>query len=526
MNEITGQNFIGNERSAVGNTTFNAVNPSNGEIMLPIFKEATHQEVNKAVQKAAAAFQIYRNIDGQQRADFLDCIADEIGKAGDALIQRCCQETGLPAPRIIGERARTTNQLRLFAGVLREGSWVNARIDRGDPKREPMPKPDVRSMQVALGPVGIFGASNFPLAFSVAGGDTASALAAGCTVVVKAHPAHPGTSEIVGNAILRAVLNCQMPDGTFSMVHGQSVDVGMAVVNHPHIKAIGFTGSFRGGKALFDAAAKRAVPIPVFAEMGSTNPVFILPGAMGTSSKEIAEGLAASVTLGAGQFCTNPGLVIAEACKDSDQFYKDLSESISKIESGTMLTKSIRQAYENGCIRMEQQNGVEKIAKGITLNTENEGIARIFQVSGNDFLINEHLEEEVFGPSSLIVSAHGKKELLSIASSIKGHLTASLFAMESELDNNHDLIRILEQKAGRLIINGFPTGVEVCHAMNHGGPFPATTDSRTTSVGTTAIYRFTRPVCYQNFPDSLLPEPLKEANTKNIWRLYNGEWIK
>lgn len=523
---ISGKNLIGNQFSGSGDRRFNAINPSNGEKMLPDFYEATMQEVNLASEKAAEAFQEYRNMDGKVRADFLDSIAKEIENSGNTLIKRCCEETGLPEARIIGERGRTTGQLRLFASMLREGSWVDARIDTGNPDRIPLPKPDVRSMQVALGPVGIFGASNFPLAFSVAGGDTASALAAGCAVVVKAHPAHPGTSEIVGNAIRNAQKKCNMPDGTFNMVHGQSVDVGMAIVNNYNIKAIGFTGSFSGGKALFDAAAQRKDPIPVYAEMGSVNPVFILPGALEIRSKEIAVGLTASITLGVGQFCTNPGLVITEECDSIDLFYKELSDSISKIEAGTMLTKAICQAYEQGRNNMAKQTGVQPIALGLPGQKENEGTPSMYSVSSQDFLNNENLEEEVFGPSSLIVSAHDNKDLISIASKIKGHLTASLFATDEEIDNYKDLIHILEQKVGRLIINGFPTGVEVCHAMNHGGPFPATTDSKSTSVGTAAIYRFTRPVCYQNFPDNLLPQELQYTNPKDIWRLYNGEWTK
>jgi NADP-dependent aldehyde dehydrogenase len=494
--------------------------------MLPDFSEATESEVNSAILKAAVAFQEYRETDASRRADLLDCVADEIENAGTALIERCCAETGLPEARITGERGRTTNQLRLFADLLREGSWVNARIDTGNPERKPVPKPDVRRMEVALGPTGIFGASNFPLAFSVAGGDTASALAAGCTVVVKAHPAHPGTSELVGKAIRNAILDCKLPDGTFSMVHGQSVEVGMSIVTNPNIKAVGFTGSFSGGKALFDAAVRREVPIPVFAEMGSINPVFILPGAMRIKSKEIAEGLAASITMGVGQFCTNPGLVITEKCDSTDMFYNKLSESILHYEAGTMLTKAIHHAYKKGVDRMKRQSGVRQMALGKSRKRELDGIPSVFQVNSTDFLYNKHLEEEVFGPSSLVVSAKDKKDMVSIASKIKGHLTASLFASDEELASYQDLIRILEQKVGRLIINGFPTGVEVCHAMNHGGPYPATTDSRTTSVGTASIYRFTRPVCYQNFPDKLLPEELQESNPRKIWRLFNGDWTR
>jgi NADP-dependent aldehyde dehydrogenase len=523
---ISGKNLIGNNFSGLSKIKFHAINPKNGEKIHPEFYEATSKEVNKAAEEAANAFKQYRHTDAKARAAFLDCIANEIEDTGDALIERCCQETGLPETRITGERGRTTNQLRLFANLLREGSWVNARIDTGNPDRKPIPKPDVRSMQKALGPVGIFGASNFPLAFSVAGGDTASALAAGCTIVVKAHPAHPGTSEMVGNAIRKAIMECDMPDGTFSLVHGHSVEVGMAIVNNSHIKAIGFTGSFRGGKALFDAAAQRKDPIPVYAEMGSVNPVFILPGALGTQSKEIAEGLTTSITLGVGQFCTNPGLVITEECDSLDVFYKELSNAISKTEAGTMLTKAICQAYEIGLDNLERQSGVQQIAKGLTGQKEREGVASVYQVSSSEFLKNENLEDEVFGPSSLLVSAGNKNDLISIASNIKGHLTASIFATDEELNHYNDLIKILEQKVGRLIINGFPTGVEVCHAMNHGGPFPATTDSKFTSVGTSSIYRFTRPVCYQNFPDQLLPEELKSDNPRDIWRLYNGEWTK
>jgi NADP-dependent aldehyde dehydrogenase len=524
--ELSGQNFLGNELSSIGNKAFNAVNPSKGEKLQPDFKEATLQEVNEAARKAADAFQEYRKIDGDRRADFLERIAENIENAGNDLIRRCCEETGLPEARITGERGRTINQLKLFAGYLREGSWVNARIDLSDPERKPLPKPDVRSMQMALGPIGIFGASNFPLAFSVAGGDTASALAAGCTIIVKAHPAHPGTSEFVGNAIRKAILECKMPDGTFSMVHGQSNEVGLAIVKNKHIKAIGFTGSYNGGKALFDAAARREEPIPVYAEMGSVNPVFILPGAMKAKSSEIAEGLTASITLGVGQFCTNPGLVITEECLSTEVFYKELSDSVSKTEAGTMLTKGIHEAYEQGRINMSKQSGVRQIAKGKDGTEEFNVSASVYQVNSPDFLTNDGLEDEVFGPSSLVISAKDNKDLISIALKMKGHLTASLFATEEELDNYKDLIHILEQKVGRLIINGFPTGVEVCHAMNHGGPYPATTDSRTTSVGTASIYRFTRPVCYQNFPDHLLPEELQQTNPRKVWRLYNGEWAK
>jgi alpha-ketoglutaric semialdehyde dehydrogenase len=524
--DLTGQNFIGNEKSSAGKTTLNAVNPATGKELEPSFYEATSAEVDRAAHKAEQAFELYRKKSGKEKAAFLEAIAEEILALGDELIQRCMAETGLPEARLTGERGRTMNQLKLFASVLREGSWLDARIDLAQPGRQPIPKPDIRSMQKALGPVGIFGASNFPLAFSVAGGDTASALAAGCTIVVKAHPAHPGTCELIGNAVINAIQKIGMPEGTFNMVYGTSVDVGMAIVKNPLIKAIGFTGSFRGGKALFDAASQRPEPIPVYAEMGSTNPVFILSGALKDKKEEIAKGLTTSVTLGVGQFCTNPGLVFLENSDEANSFKKIAVASFKKSASGTMLTSSIQKAYENGAEKLASQNGVELLARGQAQGEGFQGIPFIMQTSAKNFLTNKEFEQEVFGPSTLTITADEKSELLKIAENLGGHLTTTIWANEADLDKYADLIDILERKAGRLIINGFPTGVEVCHAMIHGGPFPATTDSRTTSVGTTAIRRFTRPVCYQNFPDNLLPDELKNDNPLNIWRLIDGEYKK
>jgi len=521
--ELTGLNFIGNERSGNGKVTFQAINPKNSAKMLPEFYEATQQEINDAILKAEMAFQEYSKKSGQERALFLETIANEILELGDSLIQRCCEETGLPKGRITGERGRTANQLKLFAQLLREGSWVDARIDSADPQRQPVPKPDIRSMQKALGPVGVFGASNFPLAFSVAGGDTASALAAGCTVIVKAHPAHPGTCEMIANAVQKAIKKTDMPDGTFSMVHGQSTMVGMAIVRHPLIKAVGFTGSFRGGKAIFDAAAQRPEPIPVYAEMSSTNPVFILPGALRERTAEIAKGLTASVTLGVGQFCTNPGLVFLEESEYATQFLKVTAQNFQEVSAATMLTSGIHQAYEDGIKKMINQKGVRFLAQGTSDGSGYQGTPCLFQTSARNFLSNEILEEEIFGPYTLTIMANNKTELLKIAQNLKGHLTATLHATEEDLKNYTDLITILERKVGRLIINGFPTGVEVCHSMVHGGPFPATTNSRSTSVGTAAITRFTRPVCYQNFPNDILSDELKDENPLRIWRLVNGE---
>lgn len=521
--ELKGLNFIGKELSGEANEIFNAVNPANNKKISPEFHEATKEETNDAIRKAEKAFNIYRNKSGKEKALFLDNIGDEIMRLGDDLIKRCCEETGLPEPRITGERGRTVNQLKLFAGLLREGSWVDARIETAVPERIPVPKPDIRSMKKALGPVGIFGASNFPLAFSVAGGDTASALAAGCTIVVKAHPAHPGTCELIADAIIDAVQKTGMPDGTFSMIHGRSTDVGMTIVNHPLIKAIGFTGSFRGGKAIYDAAVQRSEPIPVYAEMGSTNPVFILPRALKEKREEIAKGLTVSVTLGVGQFCTNPGLVFYENSEEAKKFRETAINNFSEVTPGIMLTEGIRDAYKNGIENARKNNGINFLAEGKAGEGELEGTAYLMQTDASNFLSNEKLEEEIFGPSTLNVTANDKSELIKAARNLKGHLTATLHATKEDLENYKDLVEILERKAGRLIINGYPTGVEVCHSMVHGGPFPATTDSKTTSVGTMAINRFSRPVCYQNFPDELLPEELKNDNPLGIWRLVNGE---
>ena len=418
------------------------------------------------------------------------------------------------------------NQLKMFAQLLRDGWWVNARIDTAQPDRQPLPKPDIRQMQIALGPVGIFGASNFPLAFSVAGGDTASALAAGCTIVVKGHPAHPGTSELVGRAIVRAAEATGMPKGVFSMVQGTTVAVGQALVKHPLIKAVGFTGSYRGGKALFDAANQRPEPIPVYAEMGSINPVFMLPGALKERSAQIAEGLVGSVTLGVGQFCTNPGLVASLASADTDAFLTKTQEGIAAAQTGAMLTGRISEAYQKGADQMAHTAGVETLGQGTSSEGSAPATAYVFRTTAENFMKHNTLSEEVFGPSTLHVAAQNKEELLTLARQLDGHLTATLHATDDDLREYAELVDILERKVGRLLINGFPTGVEVCHSMVHGGPYPATTDARTTSVGTLAIQRFSRPVCYQNFPTFALPDALKDDNPLDIWRLVNGEMIR
>ena len=523
MLNITGNHLIGNQKSATNTATFTAINPKEGTPLPTLFYEATEREVNQAVQLAEKAFPIYSQKSPEEIATFLEQIAEEILNLGDALIHRAMEETALPQGRLQGERGRTMNQLKLFAAVVREGSWVDARIDNAIPDRQPAPKVDIRQMQRPLGPVGVFGASNFPLAFSVAGGDTASALAAGCTVIIKGHPAHPGTSELVGQAIITAANKTGMPEGVCSIIQGRTHEVGGYLVKHPLIHAIGFTGSFRGGKALFDLANQRPNPIPVYAEMGSTNPVFILPNAMKERGAEIANGLAGSVTLGVGQFCTNPGIVFLPNVDESAPFQTTLANTIKAGTAGTMLTYGIKKAFIHGATDLKQADGIQTIATGKMDITSNAVAATIFTTDFEAFRKESTWEEEVFGPSSLLIKTDNKAQLLQAAQDLSGHLTATIHGTDEDLASYKDLFAILERKVGRILINGFPTGVEVCHSMVHGGPFPATTAPHTTSVGTNAIKRFARPVCYQNFPMSLLPAALQNDNPLNIWRLVDGE---
>ncbi|WP_018618398.1 aldehyde dehydrogenase family protein [Spirosoma luteum] len=504
--------------------SFQGINPATGQPLPGSFQEATAAEVAQACEQAAVAFVEYRKKSGTEKADFLEKIADEIDGIGDELLQRAQAESGLPLPRLTGERGRTTGQLRLFAEYLREGSWVNARIDTALPDRQPLPRPDLRQMLRPLGPVGVFGASNFPLAFSVAGGDTASALAAGCPIVVKGHPAHPGTSQLVGDAIQRAVTACGMPAGTFAMVQGRTTAVGMAIVEHTAIKAVGFTGSLRGGKALFDAAARRPEPIPVYAEMGSTNPVFFLPQILKEKGSALAQNYVSSVTLGAGQFCTNPGVAVLQQSPEADTFMEVAATAVTASQPATMLTQSIQRAFTEGINKLTHAEGVQTLGQATAADSFANGTPILLKTTAETLLANQELAEEVFGPGSVLVEANSREQLLAVARSLEGHLTATVWGTNEELPDYADLLEILEQKVGRLLINGFPTGVEVGHAMQHGGPYPATTDARSTSVGTNAILRFARPVCYQNFPDSLLPDELKAANPLNIQRLVDGKW--
>lgn len=523
--KLTGLNLIGFEKSGKGDS-FWAKNPSTLEELDTKFKQATVAEVQNAIQKADEAADTFRQKTNEDRAVFLETIAEEILQLGDELIDRCSQETALPAARLTGERGRTMNQLKLFAQVVREGSWIEARIDTAQPDRQPLPKPDIRQMQIPLGPVGIFGASNFPLAFSVAGGDTASALAAGCPVVVKGHPLHPGTSEMVGEAIISAAKKTGMPEGVFSLVQGPGVEVGMTMVQHPKITAIGFTGSLRGGRALFDAANKREVPIPVFAEMGSTNPVFILPGALKERGEALAKGLVGSMMLGVGQFCTNPGLMITAQSAEAQKLVKAMNELVEQSPSGAMLGEGIKSAFSAGIKRLKENAGVTETASGKQPEEGNYAQPKIFATDTSTFFEHSSLSEEVFGPSTLHVNAKDKQEIMQLASGLEGHLTATIHGTEEDLAEYAELIRILEKKVGRLIFNGYPTGVEVCHAMVHGGPYPATTAPHSTSVGTAAIKRFSRPVCYQDFPQNSLPDQLKDSNPLNIWRMVNGEFMR
>jgi NADP-dependent aldehyde dehydrogenase len=520
---LSGVSLVGNSVAAPGKTTFHGINPATGQKMEPAFHSATEQQIAQAVELAGAAFFAFSGTTGKERGAFLRKIAAGLTEQGAAIVERAHLETGLPLPRLQGELARTTNQLALFAEVVEEGSWVDARIDEADAARKPLPKPDVRSMSKALGPVAVFGASNFPLAFSVAGGDTASALAAGCPVVVKAHPAHPGTSELVGRAVQKAVQESGLPEGVFSLLFDAGVEVGVSLVKHPGIKAVAFTGSQNGGKALMRLAAEREEPIPCYSEMGSTNPLFILPGAMKERREALAQGLQTSFTLGSGQFCTKPGLVFGPA-EEMEPFADQLRTGVKGLAQQGMLTPGIAAKYTEAVKERVKQGKAEQIAGVDTAVEEGiaAGAASLFRVTLEEFLGHSSLEEEIFGPTTLLIQYGEKDELVSAAEKLHGHLTATIHGTDEDIANAAELIRVLETKVGRILFNGYPTGVEVCHAMVHGGPYPATSDSRTTSVGTKAIVRFVRPVCYQDCPDASLPAELKRKNSLGIMRLVNG----
>lgn len=479
-------------------------------------------EVEEYIQRASDAFESYRQYPVPQRMDFLRQIGREIDTIRTDLIEVSQRETHLPEGRLRGEIDRTINQINLFAGVLAEGSWVNAIIDTADPQRTPIPKPDIRQMQLPIGPVCVYGASNFPFAFSVAGGDTISALAAGCPVLYKVHEGHPQTSLLVGGCIERAARQTGMPIGVFTLLM-VARDVGIQVVTHPLITAVAFTGSFAGGKALYDAAAKRSVPIPVYAEMGSINPVFLLPDRLKLHAEATATGLVASNTLGAGQFCTNPGLMVLLQSPDTEHFLSLYGKQLAEQTCHAMLTPGIYRAYTMGVERLKSMGTLSLLGEGKKSELAEVAVPVAFRVSGSDFLRDKTLREEYFGPASIHVVADDEAQLVEIANVLDGQLTVGVWCTDVDIDSFRVLFRVLEHKAGRLVINGAPTGVEVCHAMVHGGPFPATTDARSTSVGTQAIYRFTRPVSYQNYPDRLLPIELRNDNQPGIWRKVDGE---
>jgi 2,5-dioxopentanoate dehydrogenase len=491
-----------------------------------MFQDATTAQINTALESAYTAFLSYRYQSGAQKAAFMRTIATEIEALGPILIETAQRESNLPEARLLGERGRTCNQLRNLADVVAEGSWLQATIETALPDRQPLPKPDIRNMLVPIGPVVVFGASNFPFAYSTAGVDPAAAWAAGCPVVVKAHPAHPETSELVASAILKAVEKCGLPAGTFVHLHGANFEVGKALVMHPKTAAVGFTGSFVGGKALFDLANQRPVPIPVFAEMGSTNPVFLLPDALEKEAEKYGKMYAGSITGGMGQFCTKPGLLIGMARSGLDQFMVALNAAIEQTAPVAMLHPGIATAFREKRANVLAQTAVAVEAETTLEYAANDGIPSVASVSAAEFLQNPTLHQEVFGPFSLLIKCQNEQEMSQVASHLEGQLTCTFIATDHDLHAHRDLVQAASLLCGRLVLNSVPTGVEVCAAMQHGGPFPASTDGRFGSVGAHAIHRFVRPLAIQGFKDEFLPAELQDANPLGIWRMLNGQWSK
>jgi 2,5-dioxopentanoate dehydrogenase len=519
--QLTGLSFIGNRRTASAGKPIYGINPTTGEKLEPAYYGASTAALDQAVELAAEAFPSYSTLPGTERAKFLRRIAGGLDDIQQAIAERAHLETALPLPRLTGEVARTTGQLRLFATLLEEGSWVDARIDTPLPDRKPLPRPGLRSMLRPLGPVAVFGASNFPIAFSAAGGDTASALAAGCPVVVKAHSAHPGTNELVAAVIQSAVADCGLHEGVYSLLFGSGAEIGSALVRHPLIKAVGFTGSLRGGRQLMDLAASRPEPIPCFTEMSAINPVFLRPGTLHSAPETTAQNLFNSFTLGAGQFCTRPGVVFYVNQPEAQTFLARLEELVSAAAPFTLLTPGIAASYTEGTTQRAQSAHTTAATAAASANGCS-ATAQLYQVELADFLAKPDLAEEIFGPTTLLVRCASASDLLRAATAMQGQLTATILGTGDELAQYKPLLAMLEQKAGRVIFNGFPTGVEVSHAMVHGGPYPATADARFTSVGTQAIYRFVRPVCFQSFPDTAMPPELQATNPLNIARLVDG----
>ena len=500
---------------------FRGYNPATGEAIGPEVSEASEEDVRDACALAEAAATTFATLAPERRARFIEAVAQAIFDIGDLLVETAIAESGLPQARIAGERMRTVNQLRLFAAEVREGRWLDVAIDPALPDRTP-PRGDLRRMNVALGPVAVFGASNFPLAFSVAGGDTASAFAAGCPVVVKGHPAHPATGELVARAVRQAVADQGLQEGVFSYLPGRTNELGGALVADPRIKAVGFTGSRGGGLALAAIAAKRPEPIPVYAEMSSINPVVLMPGALADRAEALGEAFVGSLTLGAGQFCTNPGLVVAVDGPELDRFAKAAGVALGQVEPPAMLTAGIHAAYGQGVAALEGR--AKRLASGQASTGPNRCSGAIFGASADEFAADRALGDEVFGASSLIVRCRDVAEMAKVLSQIEGQLTATIHLDANDEADATTILPILQEKAGRVLANGWPTGVEVTHAMVHGGPYPATSDGRTTSVGTLAMMRFLRPVCLQDIPDSLLPPALQVSNPWNLPRRVDGIW--
>ncbi|WP_417786431.1 aldehyde dehydrogenase (NADP(+)) [Tenacibaculum sp.] len=523
---ITGKNYIGSQLVASGNKTYKTFNPESNQENEHIFTEATQEEINNAVDLASKAFKEYRTLSGKRKAEFLNAIADEILALDNDLIQTYCSESGLPEGRAKGERGRTVFQLRSFADLVEEGSWIEATIDTAIPDREPSPKSDLRKMNIPLGPVVVFGASNFPLAYSTAGGDTAAALAAGCPVIVKSHPMHAGTGELIASAIIKAAEKTEMPNGVFSNINSSGIEVGQQLVAHPKVKAVGFTGSIRGGRALLDLAAKREEPIPVFAEMGSINPVIMLPKALQNRAENLATTYANSITLGTGQFCTNPGLILGIKSDALDSFISSLAKKIVEINPTCMLHPNIVGAYENNKTKAIAQEGLAVIANYKENTQPNYASQVVTTVEGKTFLDNPTLHQEVFGPYSMIVQCEDEKQLEEIISNLEGQLTGTVISDDNEVANYPTIIAALQNRVGRIIFNGVPTGVEVCPSMVHGGPYPASTDSRFTAVGVHSIKRWVRPFSYQDWPNNILPDELKNENPLHILRSVNGKLTK
>ncbi|MGB0891571.1 MAG: aldehyde dehydrogenase (NADP(+)) [Flavobacteriaceae bacterium] len=524
--QITGKNYIGNQLSASGSKTYKTFNPELNIENQTVFTEATQEEIDEAVSLASVAFKEFRTISGKKKAEFLNAIADEILALDDVLVQTYCSETGLPEGRAKGERGRTVGQLRSFASLVAEGSWVDATIDTAQPEREPMPKSDIRKMNIPLGPVVVFGASNFPLAYSTAGGDTAAALAAGCPVIVKSHPMHAGTGELVASAIIKAAEKTGMPNGVFSNLNSSGIEVGQQLVSHAEVKAVGFTGSIRGGRALLDLAAKREEPIPVFAEMGSVNPVIMLPKALENRGENLATTYAGSITLGTGQFCTNPGLILGIKGENLTNFTNSLASKIVEINPSCMLHPNIVGAYESNKAKALSQSGLVVVADYENEVQSNYATQVITTVEGSTFLGNPTLHQEVFGPYSLVVQCEDEHQLEEIISQLEGQLTGTVISDDNEVANYPKVIAALQNRVGRIIFNGVPTGVEVCPSMVHGGPYPSSTDSRFTAVGIHSIKRWVRPFSYQDWPNELLPNELKNENPLGISRLVNNTLSK